>query len=300
LRFRSQGAGLSLLFRSLLVPLPPPRLVLFAKGWTFAHHPRRARTWSLNRRLRETAAAGFDGYHASGARGLDAARVQAHGLRFWGQCDIAARRDIRPALQAMRDADAETVLVQLGDHDQPAHVALDLARRVMAEADRLGLAITIETHRDTCTETPEKIYELADAFARAEGRPLPLTWDFSHFILVKHLAPPFARCLTERPDLVQSARSFHLRPCNGHHAQVPVRDPGGRLTPEFRDWLRFVTALFELWLAGPRPGGELLACPELGGRNTNGYCLGTFPDPWRETRDCARHLKRLWRQAGGR
>ncbi len=115
-------------------------------------------------------------------------------------------------------------------------------------------------------------------------------------MLVKHLAPPFLQCLNDRPDLILTSRSFHLRPCNGHHAQIPLRANNGRLTPEYRDWLDFIRLFFTLWIAGPQPGREMIVCPELGGRRTNGYCLSTFPAPWPETIDCARHLRRIWRE----
>lgn len=276
--------------------MSPPRLALFAKGWTFAHHPPVGPTWPVSRRVAEAAAAGFDGFHASHTPELRPALACVPALRFWGQCDVAVRHDIRPRLTELQASGAESVLVQLGDHDTGLRPALELARRVYDRARQLRLDVSIEVHRDTCTETPEKTWALADAFARVEGRPLPLTWDFSHPIVVKHLRPPFRRCLEDRPDLIQSARCFHLRPCNGHHAQIPVRAANGRLTPEYRDWLDFIRLFFALWLAGPRPGNEMLACPELGGRRTNGYCLSTYPAPWPETITCARHLRRIWRE----
>jgi hypothetical protein len=68
-------------------------------------------------------------------------------------------------LKSQKDAGARHVNVQLADHDtDPAH-ALRLALRLMEEADRIGgLEPSIEVHRDTCTETPEKTYALADGY----------------------------------------------------------------------------------------------------------------------------------------
>jgi hypothetical protein len=46
-------------------------------------------------------------------------------------------------------------------------------------ADRIGgLEPAVEVHRDTCTQTPEKTYALADSYFRETGKLLPLTWDF--------------------------------------------------------------------------------------------------------------------------
>ncbi len=52
----------------------------------------------------------------------------------------------------------------------------------------------------------------------------------------------FEEKLLVRPDLIQKAQQFHLRPFNGHHAQVPITDDTGELTQEVEDWLPFARA----------------------------------------------------------
>jgi hypothetical protein len=154
----------------------------------------------------------------------------------------------------------------------------------------------IESHRGTCTETPEKTYALADAYQRKTGKLLPISWDFSHFAVVKHLQPEdFARRLLVRPDLIQLAQQFHLRPFNGHHVQVPITIQGGELTSEMRAWLPFAEALLSCWLEGNRSGGrEIFICPELGPVE-GGYTLSNFPNSWEDAKVLRLEIDRLWK-----
>jgi hypothetical protein len=46
----------------------------------------------------------------------------------------------------------------------------------------------------------------------ATGELLPISWDFSHFAVVKHLVPSnFKEQLLLRTDLIQNAQQFHFR-----------------------------------------------------------------------------------------
>ena len=87
-------------------------------------------------------------------------------------------------MQEQKDAGAHHVNVQLADEDTLTPEALGLALVLMQEGRKLGLEPAIEVHRDTCTETPEKTYALADAYQKATGELLPISWDFSHFAVV--------------------------------------------------------------------------------------------------------------------
>jgi hypothetical protein len=175
-----------------------------------------------------------------------------------------------------------------------------MAVTLIREADRQGVYASVEVHRDTATETPEKLYAIADGYRRATGKLLPITWDHSHIALVKHLkAESFSPVLLARPELIRHARHFHCRPFNGHHCQVPVMDGKGRLTREFKDWLLFVEDLFKCWLAGPRPGNEIWVCPEIGPVAVHGYNLTTMPGSWPQAVACERELAQLWKRLGG-
>ncbi len=165
----------------------------------------------------------------------------------------------------------------------------------MRLAKPLGLAPAIESHRGTCTETPEKMYALADAYERETGELLPISWDFSHFAVVKHLVPEnFVERLLVRPDLIRHAQQFHMRPFNGHHVQLPITDGRGALTQEVREWMPFAEALLRCWLEGNADAErEIFVCPELGPVE-GGYALSTFPNSWEDAKVLREELQRLW------
>jgi hypothetical protein len=204
-------------------------------------------------------------------------------------------RNFRSLLRSQKDAGALHVNVQLGDHDTPTSTALPLARRLIQEGVKLGLEVAIEVHRDTCTETPEKTYALAEAYEKATGELIPFVWDYSHLAIVKHLLPPFWPRLGQRPDLIQRAQQFHFRPFNGHHCQVPVTNGRGQLTPEFRDYIPFMEKVMETWLAAASPGRELIAVPELGPL-WMGYNLSAFPRSWDDACVLRGQIEKSWRR----
>ncbi len=127
-------------------------------------------------------------------------------------------------------------------------------------ADKIGVEPSIEVHRDVCTETPEKTYALAEEFVKATGRApaAPGISRISPWSNTSSTPVTFPRGCS-RTLLSSSAREqLHCRPFNGHHAQVPVTDGKGRLTPEVKDYLVFVEDLFRLWLKGNQDGTRSL------------------------------------------
>ncbi|MBI5769474.1 MAG: xylose isomerase [Verrucomicrobia bacterium] len=273
----------------------PPRLVMCAALWSLEKHPSAGREWSLGRKVAAIAAEGFDGICGYVSPELKTAAA-THGLRLMSGFDCGDLATALPRLRAQRDLGVRFVNIQLLDHDTPPAVAAPLAVKLVRDGAALGLAVHIETHRDTATETPEKFDEIARRYRRATGRPMPVTWDHSHFAVSKHMLPPdYSARLLAWPELIQRSQMFHLRPFNSQHCQVPVTDGRGRLTPEFRDYLPFVEDLFALWLAGPRPGGELWVCPELGA--SVGYHVSTNPPVWPDAIRARREILVAWRRA---
>ncbi len=272
-----------------------PRLVVCATTWSMIGYPTARRPWPVARQLREIKAAGFDGVCAwitpeiaAGARQL--------GLELLSGFDAKSVADAVPKLRAQRDLGVRLVNIQLLNHDTPPAKAAPVFARLVRAARQLGVDAHLETHRDTCTETPEKFDEIARLYRRATGELLPVTWDHSHFAVSKHMLPPdYSRRLLAWPKLIQASQLFHLRPFNSQHCQVPVTDGRGRLTPEFRDYLAFVQDLFACWLAGPRPGGELWVCPELG--MSHGYHVSTNPHPWPDAIRARTEILGAWQRA---
>ncbi len=268
-----------------------------ANLWTFLGHPQNQ--WPLDQKLSAIKAAGFDGVCWAGSPELrDGCR--RHGLIFVGGLVSGRAADFPRLLQEQKDCGAVHVNVQLGADTVLTPEALELALALNREGKRLGVIPGIETHRGTCTETPEKLYALCDAYQAATGELLPLSIDLSHLAVVKHLVPDaFAARLLVRRELIQRAQQFHLRPFNGHHAQVPITDGLGNLTPEVMDWLPFAGALLQCWLDGNRgTGREIFICPELGPIE-GGYALSTFPNSWEDAKVLRQEIARLWEKAAG-
>lgn len=272
-----------------------PRLVVCATTWSMIGYPTARRPWPVARQLREIKAAGFDGVCAWITPEI-AAGARALGLELLSGFDAKSVADAVPKLRAQRDLGVRLVNIQLLNHDTPPTQAAPVFVRLVRAARKLGVAAHLETHRDTCTETPEKFDAIARLYRRATGELMPVTWDHSHFAVSKHMLPPdYSRRLLAWPKLIQASQLFHLRPFNSQHCQVPVTDGRGRLTPEFRDYIAFVQDLFACWLAGPRPGGELWVCPELG--MSHGYHVSTNPHPWPDAVRARTEILGAWQRA---
>ena len=272
-----------------------PRLVMCATTWSMIGYPTARREWSLARKIRAIADAGFDGVCAFITPELKA-EADRHGLRLMSGFDAKSVADALPRLRAQRDLGVRFINIQLLNHDTPPATAARVAVQLLRASRALGVSVHLETHRDTATETPEKFDEIARLYRRATGKLLPVTWDHSHFAVSKHMLPPdYSRRLLVWPKLIQHSQMFHLRPFNSQHCQVPVTDGRGTLTPEFRDYLAFAEDLFACWLAGPRPGDELWVCPELG--MSHGYHVSTDPHAWPDAVRARTELIDAWRRA---
>src|SRR5688572_21516214 len=243
-----------------------PHLKHIAALWTLQGHPSLTREWSLEKKIRAVAAAGFDGI--AGALTPEHRRfAENHGLpHLLGYISSGDASRFRALLLAQKEGGAVHINVQLADHDTTPAEATKLWLRLVREAEKIGgLVPALEAHRDTCTETPEKTYEIAARYHDATGELIKFNFDFSHFAVVKHLAPDnYLARLLDHPELLANSDQCHLRPFNGHHCQIPVTYRG-RLTPEVKSWLPFAEAVLKLWRKSPRNRDRtLFACPELG------------------------------------
>ncbi len=258
-----------------------PRLKTYANLWTLWDHPVAGEgEWDLGRKVGEIAATGFDGVMGDLGTGVGNA-AKEHGLAYIAFSRLDGRHDFCQILLTARDEEAVVLQVHLGWHDTGADDALRWALALNEASRRLDLEAVIETHRDTCTETPEKTADLRRRFRAASGgMELPLLLDFSHPAVVKHLMPPWAPLLLDEPEVARRARWHHLRPFNGHHAQVPVlRSDHRTFTEEAEEWLRFVRELFAVMRSSPLP--EVWFCPEIGPLRS-GYGMSCFAPAWDE------------------
>jgi hypothetical protein len=273
----------------------PPILRHILNLWTLWDYPTAKKPWSLERQLVALKEAGFDGF-TTGATREHGKLAQKHGLLVVGYFATAKSSEFRKLIRQNQDAGAVHINVQLADHDTPVSESIRLSVKLMQESEKLGAKCAVEVHRDTCTETPEKTYAIADGYKKATGRLLPMTWDFSHPAVVKHLAPPYWERLLVDAKLLQHAQQFHFRPFNGHHCQVPVTNGHGQLSTELKQWLPVLEKTLELWLKGNQAGREFFAVPEMGPAR-GGYNFEQLPNSWEDAKVLRPLIAKAWKKA---
>ncbi|MBP8255939.1 MAG: hypothetical protein KAX37_01350 [Opitutaceae bacterium] len=276
-----------------------PKISHIANLWSLIGHPSPNKEWSLDRKIRAVAEAGFDGITAALTPEHRRA-AERHGLTdLLGFISTSDPATFEVMLREQKEGGARHINVQLDDHDTPPAVATRHWIQLERLAQKIGdLVPSLEVHRDCCTETPEKTYEIAERYHKTTGNLIRLNFDFSHFAVVKHLNPDnYAERLLDHPDLVQYSDQSHCRPFNGHHCQVPVLHKGA-LTQEVRSYLEFVRALFKCWKGAPRNRERTLyVCPEMGPYNANGggYNITGLPPSWPDAIRLRRELARIWK-----
>ena len=254
--------------------------------------PSSDKEWSFPEKFRQAKAAGFDAM--GGGADIPAARMcQEFGLVYVCYMD-ANGTNAREKLTEAATTKPARINVQLCNHDTLPTEAARAWIELDKIAEEMGLHADLEIHRDTCTETPEKAEEIAQRYEQEMGRKIRFSWDFSHLAVVKHLNPPYAERLLTRPDLIQLSRQIHLRPFNGHHAQIAATDGEGTETPECTHYLAFVDALFACWLEGASGDEILYVCPEFGPIKS-GYGLSCFPNVWEDAIYLRRRTEEIWR-----
>lgn len=273
----------------------PPVLKQFVNFWCLCGHPSPKKEWSLDQKFKAAKKAGFDA--VGGPPDLKSRELtDKHGFSDYICYIDANAKTYKDRLEAAKTVRPARINVQACDHDTPPKEAVAVWLKVEKLAEKMGLNVDLEVHRDTCTETPEKVYEIAALYKKATGKTIRLCWDFSHFGVVKHLNPPYGKYCLARPDLIYPVRQFHFRPFNGHHCQIAATDRKGKLLPEYLPYEEFLDDLIGCWMKGAKGGEIVYACPELGGWNAGGYGLASFPNIWRDTLIVRAKTEELWKK----
>lgn len=278
-----------------------PTIAHIANLWTLVEHPTPKTEWSLERKIKAVAAAGFDGITTQ-LTPEHRRLAEKHGLtHLVGFVSSSDPDEFATRLREQKEGGAVHINVQMDDHDTPPAVATKHWIALTRAAEKIGGIIpSLEVHRDTCTETPEKTYEIAERYQRATGEMIKLNFDFSHLSVVKHLNPAnYIERLLDHPELVQNSEQCHFRPFNGHHCQVPVTHRK-KLTPEVKSYLTFAAAVMKLWKSAAKNRDRtLLACPEMGPLNQEGggYNITGLPSSWNDAVVLRAELARLWKRA---
>ena len=173
-----------------------PQLRLCAADWTMTGYPTAEKAWSADTRIRRAKEAGFVGF-SSGCSPDVVAALRKYDMQLVGGVDVGSAGLAEPNLKPFKEAGAYHVNVQLCDHDTETKVAVKVARKVMQVGAKLGILPAIEVHRDTCTETPEKAYALAEAYAVIYGERLRMNFDHSHPAIIKQIRPHDRQSLSD-------------------------------------------------------------------------------------------------------
>lgn len=268
-----------------------PTLRVFATAWSLREYPAKAGEWPWAKKFAEIRAAGFDGVMSPPRAEL----AERGALDYWAMGSLGAEHDAAAYFAAVAELGGRHATIQPCDVDTPLAEAVEVTARIADAAEAAGVEVTFENHRDTFTETPERLWALCDGFAARTGRPMPVCFDHSHFAVVRHYAAPYWPKLNGRPDVLAHCGRFHLRPFTGHHCQIPATFDGERPTPEYELWGDYVSALFA-WLKVNSTQREICVCPELGNA-APAYGLSCFPDVWRDARYVGADLRERWAAA---
>ncbi|WP_438480512.1 sugar phosphate isomerase/epimerase family protein [Oleiharenicola lentus] len=278
-----------------------PHIAHIANLWTLVGHPSLKKEWSLDKKIKAVADAGFDGI-TTAVTPEHRRLAEKHGLaHILGFISSDNPDDFAKLIRDQKEGGAVHINVQMDDHDTPPALAAKHWLRMEREAEKIGgVVVSLEVHRDTCTETPEKTYEIADRYHAATGRLIKMNFDFSHLSVVKHLNPKnYAERLLDHPELLQHSEQVHFRPFNGHHCQVPVTYKK-QLSPEVKSYLVFVEAVMKLWKnAKANRDKTMFACPELGPYSTggSGYNISGLPPAWPDAIVLRDELAKAWKRA---
>lgn len=261
---------------------------VFATAWSLREYPAKETEWSWERKFAAIAAAGFDG-----VMGPPRPEMAGRGsLDYWAMGSLGVGDDPGSYFESAIRLGASHATIQVCDVDTPLDDTVSVVESVMAAARKAGISATIETHRDTFTETPEKTWALCDAYSARTGEPLPVCFDHSHFAVVRHFAAPYWPKLNERPDVLARCGRMHLRPFTGHHCQIPATRDGREPSPEYLLWGDYVETMFA-WVQAHSTQSELIVCPELGNA-APAYGLSCFPDIWVDAQYVGSDLRRRW------
>lgn len=270
-----------------------PQLLIAINSWSLHHkHPVEA-PGAITAQLDCVSEAGFDAFTWLPDPPELGSGLKERALGYAGFFVAEESGRVGKQIEACLQLGNGPINCFLGRHDTPPEAASELAEAIWAEGERLGARVHVEVHRNTATETPEKLAELIRVSRERYGREPLINFDLSHHALVKHLeTEAFENRLWTDLPAFRTSNLWHVRPFNGQHCQLPVSDRRGGFSPEYQAFRPYIKAGLVHWLEGPRPGNALWIVPELG--CSLGYDLSCFPDIWEDTVMLARDIQSIW------
>ncbi len=272
----------------------PQTLAVYQSLWAMERRRPDGAEWPLETQLQMIRDAGFDG---AGVRFVDPAfarRVTGflrdHGLTWQAQCYPSRVEDLAPVLDLVAELGADHVNLQpdIRPHRLEDCIALlDGWRRL---AERAGVAVHVETHRDRMTTDLFFTLRLLECFP-----DLRLTADLSHYLVGREFAWPVSaenHALIHR--VLDQSWGLHGRVASREQVQVQLG------FPQHRDWVALFMGWWEYgfrsWRRRAGPDARLTFLVELGPppyaiTGADGYELS---DRWVEAQEMMRSVRALW------
>jgi hypothetical protein len=238
------------------------QLKIFQSTWGLRELPWRGeREWTLEERIEAAAGAGFDGLNISD-EDPDLRRIIAllaeHGMSWVISTFPETVADLQPALDLVSEIGAEHMNIQ--PMPRPARVldAIPFLIGWQKLADKAGIPIRFETHRDRLTTDLLFTLQVIDAVP-----DVLLTADLSHYLVGREFRHPVSdenHALIHR--ILDRTDSFHGRVASREQVQVSIGFPQHqRWVDLFLDWWE---EGFRRWRARAAPDATCVFVVELG------------------------------------
>lgn len=215
-----------------------PTLAVHMSWWGMSGLGEEGREWSLEERFGMIAEAGFDGIDGFIPAPEEAAEwrrlLAKYELEFSVNTYPKTAADLERFLQQVRsyDGDLSFINAQVMTPfliDEPAVSLLGELKRL---GEEYALPVHFETHRGTVTQD---LIRTADYVRRLGG--LPLTIDFSHYVVAGELHTISDEAEKLLGELLVHTASIHARVSNGEQVQVSIGDEGEHpMVPHFKRW----------------------------------------------------------------
>lgn len=242
------------------------------------------------------AEAGFDGVAADlGSTSLETARSYAplyeqHQLDCMINAFPSTLDELEPVLLAAREMNAKVVNIigQVMPFTIPE--AVSVVQRWMEDAERVGVPIQFETHRNCITNDLFFTLQLLDAVPN-----MPLCADLSHYLVDREFWYPISAADDALIDrILRRADSFQGRVASREQVQLQLNFPQHqKWVSVFKDWWQ---RGFNYWRARAQAHDECLFLCELGPpeyamTGPDGYELS---DRWDESLQLKQWAQELW------
>jgi len=272
----------------------PQTLAVLQSMWAMERRRPDGQEWSLPEKLEMIRDAGFDG---AGVRFIDPAYarevtsfLKAHGMIWQAQCYPQKVEDLAPVLELVAELGADHVNLQPDVRPRTLAACVPYLEGWRRMAERAGVALNIETHRDRMTTDLFFTLDLLDAFP-----DLRLTADVSHYLVGREFAWPIDEtnhAMIHR--IMDNAWAIHGRVASREQVQIELG------FPQHQGWVGLFMGWWEYairsWRRRAGADARLTFLCELG---PSPYAItgadgSDLSDRWQDAQELMRMIRALW------